>query len=178
MKIVLVDDERIAIEHIKSLLEWEQLGFTIAATATNGKSALRLCEDIRPQIMIVDIRMPVMDGLELIQRRLQKRLGVKFIVMSAYEDFDYARKAISFGHVSSYLIKHEVDSHKLLLEVNKAEGSLGGREAQRHMLRSEQLKDMVTGTRSICSHEQHRKTALYHGLVPCRHPFLSRTLRH
>ncbi len=146
MKIVLVDDERIAIEHIKSLLEWEQLGFTIAATATNGKSALRLCEDIRPQIMIVDIRMPVMDGLELIQAVCEKRLGVKFIMMSAYEDFDYARKAISLGHVSSYLIKHEVDSHKLLLEVNKAKDAWEAEEAQRHMLRSEQLKDMVTGT--------------------------------
>ncbi|WP_219837568.1 helix-turn-helix domain-containing protein [Paenibacillus sp. R14(2021)] len=145
MKIILVDDERIAIEHITSLLAWDELGYTIAATATNGRSALRLCEELRPQLMIVDIRMPVMDGLELIQAVSEKRLGVKFIVMSAYEDFEYARKAISIGSVSSYLIKHEVDSHKLLHEVNKASVAWTSDEAQRHLLRSEQLKEQLTG---------------------------------
>ncbi|SEO31942.1 helix-turn-helix domain-containing protein [Paenibacillus sp. OV219] len=146
MKIILVDDERIATEHMKSLLDWEAHGFHIAATATNGRSALKLCEDLRPQIMIVDIRMPVMDGLELIHAATERKLGVKFIVMSAYEDFEYARKAISLGSVSSYLIKHEVNSDKLLLEVNKAKDSWETEEAQRVIQRSEQLKALVTRT--------------------------------
>ncbi|AZN39215.1 helix-turn-helix domain-containing protein [Paenibacillus albus] len=146
MKIILVDDERIATEHIKSLLDWEAHGFRIAATATNGRTALKLCEDLRPQIMIVDIRMPVMDGLELIRAATERKLGVKFIVMSAYEDFEYARKAISLGSVSSYLIKHEVGSEKLLLEVNKAKEAWETEESQRAVQRSEQLKALVTGT--------------------------------
>lgn len=145
-KIILVDDERIALEHTKSLLAWDEYGFEIMATATNGRSALRLCEEIRPHIMIVDIRMPVMDGLALIRAVSERKIGVKFIVMSAYEDFDYARQAISIGSVSSYLIKHEVDRNKLLLELNKAKESWEADENQRRMQRSDQLKEMITGT--------------------------------
>lgn len=146
MKLILVDDERIATEHLKSLLDWEAHGYHIAATATNGRSALKLCEELRPQIMIVDIRMPVMDGLELIHAATERRFGVKFIVMSAYEDFEYARKAISLGSVSSYLIKHEVNSEKLLHEVNKAKEAWEAEEAQRAIQRNERLKALVTGT--------------------------------
>jgi two-component system response regulator YesN len=143
MKIILVDDERIVIDHIKSMIPD---GFTISATATNGKSALRLCEEHRPQIMIVDIRMPVMDGLELIRAISQKQLGVKFIVLSAYEDFEYARQAISLGSVSSYLIKHQVDSDKLSEELNKAKQAWETEQAQRRMERSDLIKDCATGT--------------------------------
>ncbi|GGG03419.1 helix-turn-helix domain-containing protein [Paenibacillus abyssi] len=150
MKVVLVDDERLAIEHIKHLIPWDKHGFEIAATATNGRSALRLCEEHRPQIMIVDIRMPVMDGLELIRCVSDKQYGVKFIVMSAYEDFDYARQAISLGSVSSYLIKHEVDSHKLLHELNKARQAWETEEIQRRQQRSELIKDAVIGRAALC----------------------------
>ncbi|WP_424766930.1 response regulator transcription factor [Paenibacillus sp. sgz302251] len=146
MKVILVDDERIALEHIRSLLPWEELGFEIAATASNGRSALRLCEEIGPQIMIVDIRMPVMDGMELIRAVADRKLCVKFIVMSAYEDFHYARQAISFGNVSSYLIKHEVDRDKLLQELSKAKESWETDDRQRRMQRSEQLMKAIIGT--------------------------------
>lgn len=145
MKVVLVDDERIVIEHIKSLVPWEKCGFEIIATATNGKSALRICEEKRPQIVIVDIRMPVMDGLQLIRTVSEKQLGIKFIVLSAYEDFSFARQAISLGGVSSYLIKHEIDSEKLLQELNKAKAAWETDEKQRRMLQNEYVKDLVTG---------------------------------
>jgi two-component system response regulator YesN len=142
MKIILVDDERIVIDHIKSMIPD---GFEIVATATNGKSALRLCEEHRPQIMIVDIRMPVMDGLDLIRVISNKLLGVKFIVLSAYEDFEYARQAISLGSVSSYLIKHQVDRAKLLEELHKAKQAWETEQSQRRMERSDLIKDCATG---------------------------------
>lgn len=141
MKIILVDDERIALEHIRTLIPWEENGYEIAAVATNGRSALRLCEEHRPQIMIVDIRMPVMDGLELIRAVAERGWGVHFIVMSAYEDFNYARQAISLGCVSSYLVKHEVDRDKLILELAKAKLAWEISERQRKLSRSEQLKE-------------------------------------
>jgi len=142
MKLILVDDERIVIDHIKGMIPD---GFVIAATASNGKSALRLCEEHQPQIMIVDIRMPVMDGLELIRAITKKQLGVKFIVLSAYEDFEYARQAISLGSVSSYLIKHQVDRAKLLEELNHAKQAWEAEEFQRRMERSDLIKDCATG---------------------------------
>jgi two-component system response regulator YesN len=149
MKIILVDDERIALEHVKSLLLWDGYGYEIAASASNGRTALRLCEELRPQIMIVDIRMPVMDGLELIRAVSERKLGVKFIVMSAYEDFEYARQAIAIGSVSSYLIKHEVDRDKLLHELNKAKESWESEEKQRKIERSEQLMKIVMGAAAM-----------------------------
>ncbi|MDB4868172.1 MAG: two component transcriptional regulator, AraC family [Cohnella sp.] len=145
MKVVLVDDERIAIEHIRSLIPWEQCGYEIAATATNGRSALRICQEHRPQIMIVDIRMPVMDGLQLIKAVSEQQLGVKFIVMSAFEDFEYARQAISLGDVSSYLVKHEVDRDKLMYELDKAKAAWIADERQRLHRINEQIGDALTG---------------------------------
>ncbi|NIK68117.1 helix-turn-helix domain-containing protein [Paenibacillus sp. BK720] len=141
MKIILVDDERIALEHIRTLIPWEENGYEIAAAATNGRSALKLCEEHRPQIMIVDIRMPVMDGLELIRAVAERGWGVSFIVMSAYEDFNYARQAISLGCVSSYLVKHEVNRDKLMRELAKAKLAWEISERQRKLSRSEQLKE-------------------------------------
>ncbi len=149
MKIILVDDERIALEHVKSLLLWDEYGYEIAASASNGRTALRLCEELRPQIMIVDIRMPVMDGLELIRAVSERKLGVKFIVMSAYQDFEYARQAIAIGSVSSYLIKHEVDRDKLLHELNKAKESWECEQKQRKIERSDQLMKAVTGAAAM-----------------------------
>jgi two-component system response regulator YesN len=146
MKVILVDDERVAVEHLKRLIPWQEHGFEVVATASNGKSALRLCEEHRPQIMIVDIRMPVMDGLELIHNVSEKKLGVKFIVMSAYKDFEYAQQAIALGGVSSYLIKHTVDRDKLLEELIKAKKAWEANEANRHILFSQQLKNLVMGS--------------------------------
>lgn len=146
MKIILVDDERIALEHIRTLIPWEENGYEIVAAATNGRSALRLCEEHRPHIMIVDIRMPVMDGLELIRAVAERGWGVNFIVMSAYEDFHYARQAISLGCVSSYLVKHEVDRDKLMQELAKANLAWEMGERQRKLSRSEQLKEACFAT--------------------------------
>ncbi|WP_336772985.1 response regulator transcription factor [Paenibacillus sp. MMO-58] len=155
MKIILVDDERIALEHIRALIPWEENGYEIAAAATNGRSALRLCEEHRPQIMIVDIRMPVMDGLELIRAVAERGWGVNFIVMSAYEDFNYARQAISLGCVSSYLVKHEVNRDKLILELAKAKLAWEMNERQRKLSRSEQLKEAFFARSQPAKHGGH-----------------------
>ncbi|SFD51232.1 two-component system, response regulator YesN [Paenibacillus catalpae] len=155
MKIILVDDERIALDHIRTLIPWEENGYEIAAAATNGRSALRLCEEHRPQIMIVDIRMPVMDGLELIRAVAERGWGVKFIVMSAYEDFNYARQAISLGCVSSYLVKHEVDRNKLIQELANAKLAWEISERQRLLSRSEQLKEAFFASGRTAKHGGH-----------------------
>jgi Response regulator containing CheY-like receiver domain and AraC-type DNA-binding domain len=155
MKIILVDDERIALEHIRTLIPWEENGYEIAAAATNGRSALRLCEEHRPQIMIVDIRMPVMDGLELIRAVAERGWGVNFIVMSAYEDFNYARQAISLGCVSSYLVKHEVNRDKLIVELAKAKLAWETNERQRKLSRSEQLKEAFFASGQPAKHCRH-----------------------
>jgi two-component system response regulator YesN len=146
VKVILVDDERIVIEHIRHMLPWERHNFEVVGYASNGKSALRLCKELQPQIVIVDIRMPVMDGLELIRTVCEHNLRIKFIVMSAYEDFEYARKAIALQNVQCYLLKHEMTPDTLLQELLKAKAAWEIDEDKEQMLLSEQIKGLLIGT--------------------------------
>ena len=147
MRVLVVDDERIAIDHVLTLIPWESHGYEIAGTATNGKRALGLCLELKPHIVLVDIRMPIMDGLELIRAAAERNLGIRFIVMSAHADFEYARQALKLGCVSGYLVKHELDEPRLLEELAKAREEWEADEAGRAAERSRRLRDAVLNGR-------------------------------
>ena len=98
LKIMLVDDEVLALEQLKSMVDWEANGYQIVGCATSGKKAMELYEKTQPQIVISDIR------------------EVVIILLSAYKDFDYAQKGIRYG-VSNYLLKHELSSELILKEL-------------------------------------------------------------
>ncbi|WP_413408885.1 response regulator transcription factor [Paenibacillus amylolyticus] len=104
-KVLLVDDEPYAIEGLQLLINWEKYGFEIRGVCANGEEAIRMMEQDRPDLVVTDIRMPVMNGLELVEeaRRLEHE-SVLFVITSGYSDFNYARQAIRLG-VSNYLTK-------------------------------------------------------------------------
>lgn len=104
MKVIIVDDERKICQLIQFLVDWEKLGLEVAGVAYNGVDAMRLVEDVKPAIIITDIKMPGCDGLELIQQVQQRKPDIHFIIISGYQDFEYARKAIRYG-VRDYLSK-------------------------------------------------------------------------
>ncbi|MGI6010290.1 MAG: response regulator [Ruminococcus sp.] len=104
MKVIIVDDEKKLCQLIQYLINWEKLNLTVAGVAYNGIDALKLIEETRPDIVITDIKMPGCDGLELIERVQARKYDVHFIIISGYEDFEYARKAIRYG-VRDYLSK-------------------------------------------------------------------------
>jgi two-component system response regulator YesN len=147
MRVLIVDDERITLDHVQTLIPWESHGYEIAGTATNGKRALAMCLELRPHIAIVDIRMPIMDGLELIRAAAERNAGIRFIVMSAHADFEYARQALTLGCVSGYLVKYELDEARLLEELAKARAAWEADEARRAAERSERLREAVLGRR-------------------------------
>ncbi|KAA9005336.1 response regulator [Paenibacillus spiritus] len=104
-KVVLADDELMALEGLRLMADWEEEGFEICGMCENGEEALSRILDCRPDLVITDIRMPGMDGLELISR--VREAGVcdpLFVILSGYGDFDYARTALRHG-VRSYLLK-------------------------------------------------------------------------
>lgn len=103
-KIMLVDDSPIELSGLKDLVQWDALDLQVVATATNGRQALTLIERQMPDILITDIRMPIMDGIELLTRIKERKYPIKPIFLSAYEDFDYARKGIELN-VSGYIMK-------------------------------------------------------------------------
>ncbi|WP_256758834.1 response regulator transcription factor [Cohnella sp. WQ 127256] len=104
-KVILVDDEIFARKGLMVLIPWEKYGYEIIGEADDGEEALHLIEQLAPDLVITDIRMPVLDGLELIQT-VRKRNGksTKFIIVSGYGDFKYAQHAVRFG-VQDYLLK-------------------------------------------------------------------------
>ena len=105
--IMLVDDEVLALEYLKNMVDWERNGYHVVGCATSGKKALELFDRTHPQIVISDIRMPGTDGLELTRQIKEKDKETVVILLSAYRDFDYAQKGIRYG-VSNYLLKHEL----------------------------------------------------------------------
>lgn len=103
-KVFLVDDEPIVLEGIRTKLEWEKNGFIFAGEATDGEIALSMIHEIKPDIVITDIKMPFMDGLQLSAEIKKLIPWIKIIILSGHDEFEYAKKAISIG-VEDYLLK-------------------------------------------------------------------------
>ena len=109
-KVVLADDETIALEGLRMLTDWEERGFEICGTCENGEEALTTVEKCSPDLVVTDIRMPGIDGLEMIKRVRQLDIEQPiFIVLSGYGEFEYARTAIRYG-VRHYLLKPVVEA--------------------------------------------------------------------
>lgn len=118
IRIVIADDEKIIREGLKHLLNWGEINAEIIGAASDGKEAFELCMNLKPELLITDIRMPEMDGLELIRRLREEGLPVRCIILSGYQEFEYAKKALEFGAVR-YLIKpiEEEELKKLVIAV-------------------------------------------------------------
>lgn len=114
-KVMIVDDEKYIRKSIKNRIDWESFGITDIREAGNGEEALSLMDEFCPEIVLVDIRMPKMDGLAFIQEAKKKHSDVNYVIMSAYSDFSYAQTAIRLG-VGAYLLKpiDEEEMKKLL----------------------------------------------------------------
>ncbi|MBQ0166214.1 MAG: response regulator [Treponema sp.] len=104
MKVLIVEDEFRIREGLEKLTARLSSDYEVVGTAENGVQGLELIRSKRPDIVITDIRMPEMDGLEMITRAVEEKLPVKVIVLSAYSEFDYARRAMKLG-VTEYLLK-------------------------------------------------------------------------
>ena len=104
MKVVVVEDEIRIREGIEGLLEMMGPEYEFAGSASNGKAGLELIQKEQPDIVITDIRMPDMSGLEMLEKMQKLGLATKSIVLSAYSEFEYARQAMRLG-VTEYLLK-------------------------------------------------------------------------
>lgn len=104
LKIFLAEDEVIVRETIKRMIPWEELGFELVGEAADGEMALPLLIRQRPDLLITDIKMPFMDGLTLAKLAKKELPELKVVILSGYDDFNYAKQAISIG-VEDYLLK-------------------------------------------------------------------------
>lgn len=103
-RILLVDDEALIREAVSENVKWEQYGYELAGSCENGKEALEFIEENPVDVVFTDICMPYMDGMELSEKLSEDYPSVKIVILSGYDDFDYAKKAIRYG-VKEYLLK-------------------------------------------------------------------------
>lgn len=121
-KVLIIDDEPWAREVIKALVEWDRLELEIAGEAEDGSEALHFIKELKPQIVITDMRMPGLDGVEFLKALNEQFLSLKIIVMSGYDDFVYLKQAIRSRAVE-YLLKPVDETelnealHKCILEL-------------------------------------------------------------
>ncbi|MGG4032832.1 helix-turn-helix domain-containing protein [Paenibacillus cisolokensis] len=103
-RVMIVDDEHMIHLSLRKLMESSGLGLTVAGEAEDGAEALAMLDECSPDIVVTDIRMPEMDGLSFIEAAQAKRSGIRFIILSGYDEFEYARRALRYG-VSDFLLK-------------------------------------------------------------------------
>ncbi|MDD3169533.1 MAG: response regulator [Eubacteriales bacterium] len=138
IKVLVADDELLVRIGLRTTIDWEKNGFTIVGEAKNGKEAVELFEKFDADILITDIRMPVLDGLEVIKRLKEQKKDLKSIILTHYDDFSYAQKAIKLG-ASEFILKNNLSSDNLLLILKKL---------------SEEIPDNMNNIKSLAETDQ------------------------
>lgn len=118
-RVLLVDDEPLILSGIKFMIDWEALGCKVVATAPNGKLALETMETLRPDIVVADINMPVMDGIQLLEQAQQKYPSTVFVMLTNLEDFALVQDALRHRAID-YLIKTELSEESLTASIELA----------------------------------------------------------
>ncbi|MCY9670311.1 response regulator [Paenibacillus alginolyticus] len=154
LSVVIVEDEYIVRYGIRSMIEWEKMGLTVIGEASNGQEALDFIRQEPPDILITDIKMPIMDGIGLISEVRKFSPHMKILILSNLEDFQYAKEAIRYG-VSEYLIKSDMmprDFEQALMKVKESleEASPNSEEKQsasaQPLWKEKLLLDLVEGS--------------------------------
>ncbi|ARC73038.1 DNA-binding response regulator [Bacillus licheniformis] len=152
-KVLLADDERIILDGISSMIEWNSFGTSLIGAAQNGIDAYRLIMEKRSDIVISDIKMPGMGGLELIEKVSRDHPSIRFILLTGFGQFEYAKKAMSYG-VRHYLLKPCNESHitdslqSVIGELKKEESAQKVKtdlEMMKPHLMKQMLKELITG---------------------------------
>lgn len=135
-KVMIVEDEFFVRESVKELIRWRELGFELVAEASDGEEALALIKKDPPDLVITDIMMPRMDGVELLKETRNAGIDSKFVMLTCMGDFEYMRQAMEYG-ASNYILK-------LSMSVNDLRETLG--KINKELLLSKKLPDNVNSS--------------------------------
>ncbi len=128
-KVIFVDDEILIREAVSENTPWSETGFVLAGTAENGREAIKLLERERPDLLLTDIRMPIMDGLELSAYVQEHFPDMKVMIISGHDEFEYAKRALKYG-VSEYILK-PITADELRVELLKIKEKLDSLNSER-----------------------------------------------
>lgn len=133
IKVFLVEDELVIRRGIKNSIEWEKAGYTFVGEAGDGELAYPMIIKEKPDILITDIRMPFMDGLELCRLVKKELPDIKILILSGYDEFEYAKEAIRLG-VTEYLLK-PISSGKLMETLDHVSESIRREREDKDLVR-------------------------------------------
>ncbi|AJY73434.1 response regulator transcription factor [Paenibacillus beijingensis] len=144
-KVFLAEDEWMVREGIKQTIPWEELGCRVIGEASDGLSALEGVMTEEPDILLTDIRMPALDGIQLAERVSAEKPGIRFLFLTGFDDFSYAQKAVRLG-ASDFLLK-PVDPDELIRVIRTVTRALD--EERRHTEAVERLEGLVRSDRPL-----------------------------
>ncbi len=139
-KVLIVDDEVLVRVGIKSTIDWESIGFSIVAEASNGEQAYEAYKLHRPDVILTDIKMPKQDGLWLTKKIRQENRQAKILILTCYDDFGYAREALKSG-ADDYILKSEVEDEELIKAMTTLKKSLDAKLGEQE--RTSYLKKQI-----------------------------------
>lgn len=151
LKVAIVDDDFTARSNFKTMIDWKKYDFSLCGEATNGQEAITMIEDQRPDIVITDMNMPIMDGIALIEYMGIHYPDIKSVALSGYDDFNYVKESLKNGAVD-YLLKHKLDDVSLLKVLKVARDKITWEHKRqehfvqsRKVLRQDFIKRLVLG---------------------------------
>ena len=154
-KVLIVEDMDLTREDLIQLIDWEANGFLLLPDARNGKIGLDYALRYRPDIIITDIKMPIMTGLDMIQKLEQQGVKCQVILFTAYEEFDLAKRALQMESVKAFLLKYEIEKDLLLSELNKRVMELEGQKQIRRLQTRKKILELLRGNGKEIQPEEH-----------------------
>lgn len=140
---MIIDDEYFIREGLRTIIDWDRYGFEICGDTDNGMDGLKMARQLMPDLVIADIKMPVMDGLQMVEELRKQGSACKVIILTAYPDFRFAQKSIELD-IDSYLLK-PIEQQALIEKITKVHDSIvNTREMKQYMDESISLsKDKI-----------------------------------
>ncbi|WP_373232856.1 response regulator [Cohnella sp.] len=135
LKALLVDDEINILRNLQAVVPWDNLEIELIGTARNGQQALELARELRPQLILCDIRMPVMDGIEFLGALREFDTEAEVIMMTGYQDFNYVRSVIRY-EVKDYILK-PIDYEELANTIKRLAEGIRERSAEQYFMQQE-----------------------------------------
>jgi len=165
-KVVLVDDEEIVLEGLKKKINWERLRLQVVGGASNGLEALKIIEETNPDILITDVIMPVMNGLKLMETLKETNRDIKTVILSGYDEFEYAQKAVKLGAAEYQLKPVSVEEIEAVLErIIKDLDNEKMEEKEKHRLKMEKEQNSEMLIRHIFTSILESRADNYQSLI-------------
>jgi len=147
LKVLIVDDEPIIRKGIRSIIEWEKFGYEIFSEAEDGVSAVKAILELKPDLVLLDLHLPGFHGLEVVRKSREEGANCHFLILSGYENFEYAKEAINL-EIDGYITK-PIDENILIKRITSIAGKISDEQAQRQI----QFLEIIEGGKKFAAGE-------------------------